>query len=427
VRALLAHGADPTTKNHFGGDALGTAIHGAAHAGHSHGAQIALMIAKALPTKDLSRYIETARKDGAQDVAAVLEHLQNNHDASATRNPGRKADWKPIMDAAFAGDAVRVKKLLDAGADPNIQSTTNHHYRPLHRAIEHKKTMPKHVGHDQVVKLLLEHGADPKRRGTVGNVTALELAAMGEPRFVPLLRKFFEPVDIFHACLLGDPDRVELLLAEKPQLANSKDVNGFAPLHYCAASGIFRQGAREQEAQLRVARALLNAGADPNAAYLYHNEWPISVLYHCCGQQNNPALAKLLMDSGANPCDGEAVYHAADEGHQECLDLFERYVEPKKLAREATRSLPNQLHWGRTRGMAWLLAHGADPNHVSSLYGEASLHAAARNGANEKVIDALLKHGADPRVKNAKGETAIQVAQKAKKTRVVQQLRLALK
>jgi ankyrin repeat protein len=90
---------------------------------------------------------------------------------------GTHDDWKPIMDAAFVGDAARVKKLLDAGVDPNIVSRTVHRYRPLHRAIETKKTTPRNERHEAVVKLLLERGADPKLRGTMEKLTALQLAA----------------------------------------------------------------------------------------------------------------------------------------------------------------------------------------------------------------------------------------------------------
>ena len=90
-------------------------------------------------------------------------------------------------------------------------------------------------------------------------------------------------------------------------------------------------------------------------------------------------------------------------------------------------SLANQLHWGSTRGMPWLLAHGADPNVPSELYGDSALHAAARSGASEKIIASLLEHGGDPRVKNREGKTAIALARTAKKTRVVKQLEAALK
>jgi len=100
------------------------------------------------------------------------------------------------------------------------------------------------------------------------------------------------------------------------------------------------------------------------------------------------------------------VYHASDEGHTECLALIERYVPAAELAAECTRCLPTQLHWGRTRGMPWLLAHGANPNILHPWTGKNALHEAAGRGAADKVIASLLARGADPMRKTGEGKTA---------------------
>ena len=56
--------------------------------------------------------------------------------------PSLAVEWQPIMDACFAGQAEAVELLLECGADPNISSKSAHHYRPLHRTVEYKKTLP---------------------------------------------------------------------------------------------------------------------------------------------------------------------------------------------------------------------------------------------------------------------------------------------
>ena len=158
------------------------------------------------------------------------------------------------------------------------------------------------------------------------------------------------------------------------------------------------------------ARKLLDAGADPNATFLFDGKWPIPVLYGCCGRQDFPAMAELLMRAGANPCDGESVYHASEEGHGGCLALFEKFAGNKALAEECTMCLRNQFHWGIMRGAKWLLEHEADPDSRHPEHGESALHAAARLGANEGTIGLLLDHGADPRKKTRDGQTAIELA-----------------
>lgn len=331
----------------------------------------------------------------------------------------RIGEWKPIMDAAFAGDAKKIAKLIDAGADPNIPSPTPGGHRPLHRAIEEKKTNPRTAKHDDAVRVLLERGADPKLRGSWDKHTALQLAAVSSPRFVPILVEHFRPLDIFHACCVLDEKRVGALLKQDRSLATAREVNGYTPLHYCAASRVDRR-----DAQLAIAQKLIDAGADVNGKYNYQSgPWPISVLYFACGFNDNPELTEFLLRAGAVPFDNESVYHAADEGHDACLAVLEKYADKKKLAKEATMSLRTQMHWGKSRGARWLLEHGADPNSLYPETGNSALHYAARHGANAKVVDLLLKHGADPSLKNKDGLTAIEIAQQAKKPRVVEQLR----
>ena len=358
--------------------------------------------------RKLAAHVEAlvAAADAAPDafVASLPAHRRHH----------KVVQWKPLMDAAFDGDVARARKLLAGGADPNALSTTPARHRPLLRAIEFKKTRARGPKHEAVVKVLLEAGADPTLRGTYGQLTALQLAATGETRFVPLLRPRFEPLDIFHAAAVLDDVRVAALLKNAPSLARAIDVNGWTPLHYCCASAMFKLGQAQATAQLRIARLLLEHGAETTATFLFEQKWPIPPLYHCCGQHNNPALAEALFQAGATPYDNETVYHAADEGHDECLALIEKYAEEKKLAAECTSCLSTQLHWGHTRGAAWLLAHGADPNAINPRLGDNALHAAVKQRRNDKIIRLLLDHGADPTLKNRDGKTAIQLARGSK-------------
>lgn len=301
------------------------------------------------------------------------------------------------MDAAFVGNVARLKKLLNSGADPNIVSRTVHRYRPLHRAIETKKTIPRDERHEAVVKLLLERGADPKLRGTLEKLTALELAALGESRFVPILREHFGPLDVFHAAAVGDLTRVKLLLKRDPKLARAKDEVGWTALHFAAASKMHRIDAKTAGNFIEIVNLLLKASADPSAPFMFEGKWPLRPLYYACGRSNNPAVAELLIKAGADPCDGESTYHAADEGHDECLAVIERMTDPKKLASECSMCLCNQMHWGRVRAMEWLLAHGADPMWVSPERGTNALQEAQKQNRSQRIIDRLNDFANDRR------------------------------
>jgi ankyrin repeat protein len=233
---------------------------------------------------------------------------------------------------------------------------------------------------------------------------------MDEWRFLPLLRPRMGELDLFEACMALEEDRVLALLRADAAAGKSRDPNGWSPLHHCAAAGSFTLSPRHAERQRRIAQALITAGADPSGTYLYDAVSPISVLYPAAGQHDNPGLVELLLEAGANPLDGEGIWHASDEGHTGVLAVFERMVPKEELAREASRCLVTQLRFGKVRGAPWLLAHGADPNTIEPVTGDAALHAAAKMGAGEATIQLLIRYGADPKRKNREGKTAAELS-----------------
>ena len=406
-------------------DARGTPLHEAARSGAVGAIRTLLKAGADISARDADGKSpqDLARENNRADAVALLERKAKATWSVESLPPHRKshkiAQWKPIMDAAYAGDAKKVAALLDAGTDPNVISTTPHQHRPLHRAIAFKKTAPRGPAHLDVVRILLDRGADPHQRATQTRLTALQLAAIGTPIVVPLLRKYFEPFDIWHAAVMLDANRMKALLKKDRSLATEPDANGWQPLHYCAASALFQSSAAEAKAQAAIAKALLAAGANPNATFASADKWPISVLYHACGFHDNPALTKLLMQAGATACDNESVYHASDENHQACLDIIERYTDKKQLTAECTRCLASHLHWDHIGSTKWLLDHGADPNYFYLASGQSAFHAAIVRGAADAVLKLLIDHGADPKLKTKDGKTALRLAQERGRTRVI--------
>jgi ankyrin repeat protein len=155
-------------------------------------------------------------------------------------------------------------------------------------------------------------------------------------------------------------------------------------------------------------------------------------LYHAC-MANDVALVRRLLASGADPNDGESIYHAAQLNRRECLALM--------LAHGADISSRSPEH-GNTplyflvgyraddpgaalaiEGIRWLLVHGADPNVTSYDTREAPLHALARNGWTEPLVELFLDHGADPDLSRADGRTAYVLAVRSGNTRCAELLR----
>lgn len=359
-------------------------------------------------TNGIARNIAQAARAGDETRALAL----------LKRHPEAAKTWQPLMDACFFEREKLVAALLKAGADPNILSKTSHRHRPLHRVIEHKVTMPKSQAHERIIGLLLKAGADPLARGTHHDWTAVALAVCGgEPRFLPHLAKHLKQRDVWTAALLGDAARVKALVAQDRKLATARDAGGWTPLLYASASRLHQKDAKAAAGLRMIAKLLLDAGAEPNEHLLYAGKWPLPALYWATGWSNHPELAEALLKAGANPNDGEALAHSAEQGHTLCLELLLKHgCDPNHQHAEAgNTALYFVLAYTNIQGVSWLLAHGADPNVRCGKHRETALHAAARRGCNPKLLQQLLDHGAKLDARDAQGRTPFKAAQTAGK------------
>ena len=219
---------------------------------------------------------------------------------------------------------------------------------------------------------------------------------------------------------LADVERVRRALAADPAAAGRDGgPHRWVPLMYLAYA---RHDPTVSEADvLDTARALLAAGADPNAGYLWYGlPTPFTVLTGVLGEgelgpERQPphphwrALARLLLESGADANDGQALYDRMFEPGVAHLELlFEHGLGtgdggPWKArlgpALDSPRDLlRGQLAWAVTHGMrdrvALLAAHGValdeplpDGRHPAEV--------AAVDGHRE-LAAWLVAHGARP-------------------------------
>jgi ankyrin repeat protein len=105
---------------------------------------------------------------GGPDAVAVLIE----HGADPEGDPDNALGVRPVHAAAAARDAGSMRRLLDAGADPDRPQSGG--IVPLHAAAMHDDV--------ETARVLLEHGADPARRADDGRdprAFAFEAAATG--------------------------------------------------------------------------------------------------------------------------------------------------------------------------------------------------------------------------------------------------------
>jgi ankyrin repeat protein/mono/diheme cytochrome c family protein len=224
VELLLAKGADANAANKAGVTALVRAA--------TNYEQTRLLVdagAKVrVRTADLgnSPLILGARRAGNSPTVKLL--LERG--ASATER--NDAGLSPIISGAASGDPETVRLLLDAGAkaddfpkstDPRATDIAAGFRTPLMWAAYHNDVL--------MVRLLLDHGADPNQSTYFGS-------------------------PLSHACW-NDGFEAAALLIDRGAKVSAKDaVAGFTPLHWAAGNETLRP---------HLVKLLLASGADPNA------------------------------------------------------------------------------------------------------------------------------------------------------------------
>ena len=216
---------------------------------------------------------------------------------------------------------------------------------------------------------------------------------------------------LFPALVLGDARRVGRALDQAPSLATAKGgPRRWEPLIYVCFSRFAKGGTRRADDLTATSLLLLGHGADPNA-FQIDERWPdnpLSCLYAAAGLNNNPALARALLDAGARADDLEAAYHATEHANLASLRLLlDRGAAP--------HGLKHMLDYENLAGVRLLLAAGADPNELNGRR-ETALHWAVWRARSAGIVAELLDAGADLNARREDRRTAYALAVRSGQT-----------
>ena len=201
---------------------------------------------------------------------------------------------------------------------------------------------------DEVNRIVREHPESLTARDANGASPLLLAIYHQKADIAKALADATGSIDIFEAAALGRADRIKQLLRENPALASSYSPDGFpavglasffghldatrtliaagANIHAAATNSLKVQAIHAAVASrnIEIVRAVLEAGADPNAAQ-QQGFRPI----HEAGNNGNRELAELLMRYGADPSlkndEGKtAISLAREKGHAEFASWLEK-------------------------------------------------------------------------------------------------------
>jgi ankyrin repeat protein len=326
---------------------------------------------------------------GTGDTARVAAILDVNPELVNARGAIGDSGLRTALHFGSGHEAV-VRLLLERGADPNIRDEGDNAY-PLHFAAER--------GDLAIVKLLVEHGADPIGAGTTHELDAVGWAVGFDYAHKIEVAEYLLAHGARHslvtAVAMGEVDAIRLRATAGADLDQRMDRTNRrrTPLHLAVV--------KKQPGALAV---LLELGADPNLEDAT-GMTPLDL----AAMAGDIVSSERLLAHGARMTLPAAV-------------ALGRIDEVERLVREHPEivSMTSRERWGRlvvhaserasgraldallttlTRlrgGLSVVNVEGDIDMAADGVSGYTPLHAAAFHG-NRETVEVLLRHGADVR------------------------------
>ena len=356
---------------------------------------------KSLLSKSISSNVSTlSRAIVSKSIIAVRILLEIGIDPNKSYRIEDNERYSPLSDAITKSEnAEIVKLLLEHGADPNLIEDTT-----FNDGAKGKKSMLTYAVLDiqnaDIVKLLLEHGANPNEsyhiipNGTRYSTLTAAITVTKNAEIVKLLLEHGANPNLIEDITFDDGTK------------GKKSMLTYAVLDAKNAD---------------IVKLLLEHGADPNKSYhIIPNGARYSTLTAAIAVTKNAEIVKLLLEHGADPNLIEDVtnsngtkgkksmltYAIHDAKNTDIVKLLLEYdVDPNKsYLIFSDGECYSSLSIAVTESAAMvklLLEYGANPNksyRISSSGGHFSplIDAILKSPKNTKMVSLLLEHGANP-------------------------------
>jgi ankyrin repeat protein len=301
-----------------------------------------------------------------------------------------------MFEACAGGDLMKVKALLTR--DKRLVNAQYWYQFPIHMAV--------FAGNAQIVKLLLDQGADPGQSVyTYNSWDKLILGARerGHRQIETLLeramRKRFNYVADFEllkaAIIARDSRKIDAVLRRQPHLVRASDALGNSALHWSVLTR-----------QLGLIKRFVDLGT-PIDARRADGQTPVLLAvngsdywYRATRGRSHPSLRDASVMVGSLLAQGAeyTISVAAAVGDQERVEQLLRKDAGLAMRRDSSRVSPMSYaaRHGHLHIVRVLLKHGADPNlpEEAEPHGRPLFEACCEN--HLEIAQLLLEHGANP-------------------------------
>ena len=328
----------------------------------------------------------------------IVELLLNR---GADVNAKGKSGKTYLHIAADEGYVLIAEHLLKHGADVNSVWTCdgNKHYSPLYLAVIN--------GHEKVVKLLLECGANVDARDLDGKTILYYAVKVGRSLIIEHLLKHSPDIDnisnrsVLNVAVLGYGKEYRKIienLLEYGFTINFVYGNNCELLHEAV-----------KKECLKIVEEIIKYGVSID----FKDTWGRTAL-HIASEWTNPEIVKVLLHFGAdiNSKDrygGTALHIASEWGNPEIVKVLIKFgAKIDSKDKDGSTALHIASGKGEREIVEVLLKYGAEIDSQDE-HGKTALHIASED-SNTEIVDVLLNYGASINFKDIRGRTALHSA-----------------